>query len=191
MREDEVLSMDLEELATLDEQLVIAWQGAEIMGYALEPMDKTRLYWGMNKDTAKTFLPDWAFALGDLWVKNKLRSIKSWGDVVGLNLTLQGLEYHVLGFSQETNVALLLNFAPTPSIMIKALPRELDLSGLNLDARLTPELLERLNAFKKLNKSLVDDKQTHTYLPNFDNKLYQGLYVRNKERTVGNNFSSF
>jgi hypothetical protein len=192
MREDEVLAMDLEELTTLEEQLAIARQGAELMGLPLDPIDKTRLFWGMNKDTARDFLPDWAFALGDLWVKNRLRSITSWSDVVGLRVTLQGNDYYVLGFSNETNVALVLTFTPDPTLMIKALPRELDLSGLDLDARLTPELVERLDAFKQLNKSLVEEKQTHTYLPQvFDNKLYQGLYVRNKDRAIGNNFASF
>lgn len=186
---DDLLNMQLEDMAEFESQLELAWECASVMGLPLPLQNKKIKYWGMPIEMVKELMPASVYALHTTWLKHSKRQFKGWADCIGYTITYYEQPYFIVGI--EAN-GMGLGILET-SNDLKLIP----LASYNFDSELI-EYRESSNAlydkalkqFAEHNKGLVANG-SHTFYRVFDNETYNDIYVRNVDRLKGNNFSEF
>lgn len=186
---DDLLNMQLEDMAEFESQLEIAWEVASVMGLPLPLQNRKIKYWGMPLEMVKELMPAPVFALHKQWLKHNKKNLKEWSDCVDYSFTYYDQTYFLVGVDPNNmGLAILESSNELKLIPLASYEFNPDLVDYNESSQV--RYATALNLFAEINRALVASG-SHTFYSVFDNDSYKDIYVRNVDRLKGNNFSDF
>lgn len=186
---DDLLNMQLEDMAEFESQLEIAWEVASVMGLPLPLQNRKIKYWGMPLEMVKELMPAPVFALHKQWLKHNKKNLKEWSDCVDYSFTYYDQTYFLVGVDPN-NMGLAILESSNELKLIPLASYEFDAELVDYNESSQVRYATALNLFAEINRALVASG-SHTFYSVFDNDSYKDIYVRNVDRLKGNNFSDF
>lgn len=183
---DDLEDLIKENLSEFNTMIQMALNTAMAIGYPLPPMLNTIPTRGIPKSTLDILTDTTNFDnLLASYVSSYTKLKKDYEDYIGWVFDKENM---LIGYHENSSMCLVIDTSKG-ELLFKSLsePSECELS-FNLD--LFDRLNVKLNMFKEHNKNLVKLGEWEA-LNMFDNPLWNGLYLRNKNRLKGSNLKDF
>lgn len=182
---DELNDLIKEELNEFKELVNKAIENGEAIGYPLPPLVDSIPTKGLSRELLTILtVSDNLDNLLKSYVSNYVKVANKVEDYIGF--ICEGS--FIVGYDDESQLCLTINLERGEFAFLNIKEEELKRSIFDLDQ--FDRFNKKIHAFIENNQKLSQNGEWET-LPLFDNKQWQGVYLRNKNRLKGSNLNTF